>query len=95
LTELPPDSGALRDEERRLRRLKAVVDLTTAVLAQGRLDRVEAEEIVDAARSRILEMFPDKRAAYDLILAPRFARLLEGCPHPPARVLPFRRTAAD
>jgi len=65
------------DERRRLRELKMVVDLTTNVLAQGRMPRPEAEALVAAARKRVLELFPDKAETYELILAPRFARLLD------------------
>ena len=65
------------DEPRRLRVLKMVVDLTTNVLAQGRMSRPEAEALVAATRRRVLELFPDKAETYDLILAPRFARLLD------------------
>ena len=78
------------DEPRRLRVLKTVVDLTTNVLAQGRVTRPEAEALVAATRRRVLELFPDKAETYDLILAPRFARLLDEFTAPPPRkVLPF------
>jgi hypothetical protein len=90
-----PEAGgpeAEADERRRLRVLRMVVDLTTNVLAQGRMTRPEAEELVAAARRRTLELFPDKAATYDLILAPRFARLMDEFAGPAARnVLPFRR----
>ena len=80
------------DERRRLRVLRTVVDLTTNVLAQGRMTRPEAEALVAAARRRALELFPDKATTYDLILAPRFARLMDEFVGPPARnVVPFRR----
>jgi hypothetical protein len=78
------------DESRRLRVLKMVVDLTTNVLAQGRLTRTEGEALVAAARRRVLELFPDKAQTYDLILAPRFARLLDEFAGPrPGSVVPF------
>jgi hypothetical protein len=80
------------DERRRLRLLRTVVDLTTNVLAQARMTRPEAEALVAAARRRALELFPDKASTYDLILAPRFARLLDEFAGPPAgNVVPFRR----
>lgn len=87
-------AAALADEGRRLRRLRMVVDLTTSVLMQARLSRSEAEDLVSAARGRILDLFPDKESTYELILAPRFARLLDEFVGPAAapRVLPFRRT---
>ena len=65
------------DEPRRLRVLKMVVDLTTNVLAQGRMTRPEGDALVAAARRRVLELFPEKAETYDLILAPRFGRLLD------------------
>ncbi len=68
---------ALADERRRIHELRTTVDLAAAVLAQGRLNRAEAEDLVAATRRRALQLFPDKEATYDLVLAPRFARLLE------------------
>ena len=82
---------ACADEGRRVRRLRMVVDLTSNVIMQGRLSRPEAEELVAAARVRILDLFPDKESTYELILAPRFARLMAEFARPaPARVVPFR-----
>ena len=90
-----PDAGSgdpEADEHRRLRLLRMVVDLTTNVLAQGRMARPEAEALVAATRRRALELFPEKASTYDLILAPRFARLMDEFALPPAgNVLPFRR----
>jgi hypothetical protein len=72
----PADAAALADERRRLRQLRMIVDLTCNVLMQGRLPRDEAEDLVAAARRRALQLFPDKEETYELILAPRFARLV-------------------
>ncbi len=68
--------AAVEEEARRLRQLRMVVDLTCNVLMQGRLSHEEAEDLVAAARRRALDLFPDKEATYELILAPRFARLV-------------------
>ena len=80
----------IAEEQRRARRLRTIVDLTTAVLMQGRLTPQEALEIVATARRHALELFPDKEDTYDLILAPRFERLMREFVQP-ARILPFRR----
>ena len=81
---------AIAEEALRLRQLRMVVDLTCNVLMQGRLSREEAEDLVAAARRRALELFPDKEATYELILAPRFARLVrEFAPPKKTAVLPF------
>ncbi len=43
-----------------------------------------------ATRRRALQLFPDKESTYDLILAPRFARLLKEFAAPArGKVLPF------
>ena len=89
------DQDAINEEQRRLRELRVTVDLTASVIAQGRLGRAEAEALVAATRERALALFPDKAATFDLVLAPRFARLLEEFAPPAAaargRVLPFRK----
>ena len=74
---------AVAAEARQVRQLRMVVDLTSAVLMQGRLSRREAEDLVAATRRRALELFPDKEETYELILAPRFARLLDEFAGPP------------
>jgi hypothetical protein len=63
------------------------------VLMQGRLPRAEAERLVAGLREQALALFPGQDQTFDLILAPRFARLLDefGEASPGARVLPFRR----
>lgn len=89
-----PTPEELADESRRARRLRTVVDLTTSVLMQSRLSVAEAEEIVAAARHQALCLFPGKEETFDLILAPRFARLIREFVLPRergarGRVLPF------
>jgi hypothetical protein len=87
-----PDPAAVAEEERRARELRTAVDLTCAVLRQGRLGRAEAEELVGAVRRRALELFPGKEDVFDLVLAPRFRRILdEVFPPTRARLLPFPR----
>ena len=86
---MPEDAEARAEERRRLRLLKTMVDLTTHTLAQAGMTRAEGEALVAATRARVLALFPDKEATFDLILAPRFARLLDEYTRG-ARVLPFR-----
>ena len=76
-----------------MRQLRASVDLTCAVLRQGRLTRDEAEELVAALRHRALGLFPGKGHVFDLVLAPRLRRIIDEVQPeaPPGRVLPFRR----
>ncbi len=86
--------AAIAQERQRLRLLRQIVDLTSHVLCQGNLGREEAEKLVSATRRRALVLFPGKEETFDLILAPRFARLMDefATPHlRGARILPFRK----
>ena len=75
---------AILDERRRIRRLRAVVDLTCAILRQQHsLTEQEAQRLIGAARRTALWLFPGSERIFDLVLAPRFARILDerGVPH--------------
>jgi hypothetical protein len=89
--------AALEEEARRLRQLRVMVDLTANILMQAHLTHAEAVALLAATRERALALFPDKAETYDLILAPRFARLVrEFVDGPDEKVLPFpRRPLAD
>jgi len=71
-----PSPAEIAREERRLRYLRVLVDLTANLIRQGGLGRSEAEALVEAARRHILDLFPGKEATYDLIYRPRFERLI-------------------
>jgi hypothetical protein len=90
-----PRDETLADEQRRLDRLRRVVDVTCALLRQPRLTQDDAAEAVAVARRQVLELFPGKEDVFELVLAPRFQRILDERwpprPAQPARVLPFRR----
>ena len=92
MSTLPSDDD-VAEENRRARQLRLIVDLASSVIVQGGLQRGEAEELVAATRRRALELFPGKEDTFDLILAPRFARLVRefAVPNPSANVLPFPR----
>jgi len=92
VSDLPPGYDAA-EENRRARQLRVIVDLTCSVIAQGGIGVEEAEALVAATRRRVLDLFPGKEETFDLILAPRFARLIREFvqPAPPRNVLPFRR----
>ncbi len=82
------------EEKQRLRLLRTQVDLTCALIAQSANSRAEAEALAAATRRRALTLFPDKGAVFDLVIAPRFARLIDerfGEPPSRGRVLPFRK----
>ncbi len=88
------DEQAIADEQRRVDRLRRLVDVTCAVLRQTRGSRAEAEGLVQATRDQALALFPDKAEVFDLVLAPRFRRILDERWPAGRRVLRFRRGAA-
>lgn len=70
-------AAELACEEKMMRRLRLIVDLTFATIAQDQsLTLDQAWEYVRALKSAVLAMFPGKETAFDLIYMPRFSRLL-------------------
>ena len=68
---------ALREEERRLRMLRFVVDLNQAILVQQRdLTLREAFDILKSTRQAALNLFPDKEDVFELLYTPRFRRII-------------------
>lgn len=72
----PVDREALQEENRRIRRLRRLVDFTIAVILQGSYDRREAESMVEGVRKTALELFPGKESTFELVYRPRFERVL-------------------
>jgi hypothetical protein len=67
----------LQDEERRMRRLRFIVDLAQAVLIQQHdLTLREAFDILRDTKKAALNLFPDKESVYELIYAPKFKKII-------------------
>lgn len=67
---------AILEEEKRLRRLRFIVNLTQAVLMQSDLTLREAFDLLSDTKKAALLLFPDKESVYDLVYAPRFRRII-------------------
>ncbi len=68
---------ALREEEKRMRMLKFIVDLNQAILMQQTdLTLREAFEIMRNTKRAALNLFPDKEDVYELLYSPRFRRII-------------------
>jgi hypothetical protein len=67
---------ALLEEEKKLRRLRFIVDLAQAVLMQSDLTLREAFDLLRDTKKAALILFPDKEQVYDLVYAPRFRRII-------------------
>lgn len=69
-------SANLQEEEKRMRRLRFVADLSLAVLMQADLTLREAFTVVQDARKAALALFPGKGDVFDLVYRPRFLRII-------------------
>jgi hypothetical protein len=67
----------IQEEQKKTRRLRFLVDLTTSVLYQDQsMTLEEARVMVRNTEKAILAMFPDKQQTFDIVLLPRFLRIL-------------------
>ncbi len=63
-------------ENRKIRRLRILVDFTLALIAQSDIPLEEAQALAAAVKKQALLMFPDKNDTYDLIYGSKFRRLI-------------------
>lgn len=68
---------ALREEEKKLRLVRFIVDLNQAVLMQqADLTLREAFDILSNTRKAVLNLFPGKEDVFELLYTPRFRRII-------------------
>jgi len=70
-------TAELREEERKIREMRCLVDITAAVIAQGNISVLEACSLIRLTRRQVLQLFPEKEKVFDLIHRPRFARIVQ------------------
>jgi hypothetical protein len=73
---MTPSAESLREEEKRLRRLRFLINLTQGVLMQADLTLREAFTLLEDTRKAALALFPGKEDVYDLVYAPRLRRII-------------------
>jgi hypothetical protein len=66
----------LEEEDRRIRRVRLLVDLASNLIMQGGLQRGEAEALVDLVGRGVLELFPGSERTFDVVYRTRFQRLM-------------------
>jgi len=64
------------DEEKKLKRLRFVVDFALEFIRAQEISHDSAMTIVEGVRKHTLKLFPGKEEAFDIIYAPRFKRVL-------------------
>ncbi len=68
---------ARAEEERKIRRLRALADFTCSLLSQQEdITLEEGLRIIQGVKSFALMLFPDKEETFDLIYGARFLRIL-------------------
>lgn len=66
----------IKDENKRIRHLRRLVDFSLAFIAQSPMSLEEAHRTVQAVRKQAMILFPGKEETFDLIYKPRFRRLI-------------------
>jgi len=67
----------LREEQRAIRRLRFISDVTCRLLSDPEITPGEALNLIYEARTQALTMFPGKAETFDMIYGRRFHRILE------------------
>ena len=72
------DAAALLDEQKRLRRLRLIVDLTAGVISQEpSLTPAKAEELIRRAEAAIESLFPGSHSQFELLVRPKLQRIVD------------------
>lgn len=67
----------LAEEERRLRQLRLVVDITAQILAEDQsVTLCEALRLIETARATAARLFPGRQDTFDLVVRPRLERII-------------------
>ncbi|HBE43860.1 MAG TPA: hypothetical protein DDW17_00020 [Deltaproteobacteria bacterium] len=66
----------LLEEERKLRKLRFIVDFALEYIRVHNISHDEALAILEGVKKQALKLFPDKEETFDIIYTPRFKRLL-------------------
>jgi len=67
---------AVKDENKKIKQLRFIIDLTMNVIAQSDITLEDASQMVVSTRDVASRLFPGKEEVYDLIYKPRLQRLL-------------------
>jgi hypothetical protein len=71
-----PDRHEIREEQIRMVRLRVLVDLTAYRLRHAELSRTQGLSLIERMRDEVMVLFPEKGHVFELVLRPRFERIL-------------------
>ncbi len=66
----------IMEEEKKLRRLRFIVDFALEYIRTQEVSHDEAISVVEGVKKHALKLFPEKETTFDLIYLSRFKRLL-------------------
>ncbi|HEY3275166.1 MAG TPA: hypothetical protein VGJ94_00980 [Syntrophorhabdaceae bacterium] len=66
----------IEEEEKKLRRLRFIVDFALQYIRSQEISHDEAISVVEGVRRHAIKLFPGKEETFDLIYLSRFKRLL-------------------
>jgi len=72
-----PREEEIAEENRRIRRLRFLVDFSLQLIMQTHLSRDEAIRIVEDVKRHACRFFPGKEGTFELIYRPRFMRIID------------------
>ena len=75
--EMDVEEREVREENRRIRFLRFLVDLSILSIQQNDLSFEEALKLVEDAKQAACNLFPGKEEVFELIYRPRFQRVIQ------------------
>ena len=71
-----PTKEEIREEDRKIRYLRRMVDFTIVLISTSDMPREDASRHVAAVKDFAAKLFPGKGHVFDLVYGPRLKRLL-------------------
>lgn len=71
-----PTPEELKEEDRKIRHLRRMVDFTSVLIIQSDMSLEEAQRHVSALRDFSVRLFPGKEHVFDMVYGPRLKRIL-------------------
>jgi len=71
------DEKEIKEENRKIRYLRLLVDLSLVSIQQGDLSFEQALKVVEEVKQASCNLFPGKEETFELIYRPRFQRTIQ------------------
>ena len=77
MPKIPDISNPLDQEEMRLAVIRATIDRDCQRIISGKITRNDALKLIEKNRQELKSLIGDRMHVYDLVIVPRFHRLIE------------------